>query len=169
MGKAHLISQAEYARRRGVDPTSVRDAIRAGRITLIDGKIDPSVADVQWQANTRRRARAIDEAPAPPPMPMGEGGYAYTGAVPDYNESRARREAAEAEKAELDLAKLRGELVSVDEVRASLQRRIAGVREALLQLPARVVPLLVANPDAASMDRLLRDEITAAMQQIVDA
>lgn len=167
MGKAELISQAEYARRRGVDPTSVRDAIRAGRITLIEGKIDPSVADVQWQTNTRRRARAVDETPAAHPV-LGEGGYAYTGAVPDYNESRARREAAEAEKAELELAQLRGQLVSVDEVRASLQRRIAGVREALLQLPARVVPLLVANPDAASMDRLLREELTAAMQQIAD-
>ena len=94
---------------------------------------------------------------------MGEGAYA---SVPSYNESRAKREAAEAELAELRLAAERGDLVRASEVRASMSKRAAGLREALLQLPARVVPLLAANPDPASMDKVLRGEIVAALAQL---
>ena len=162
MAKAELITQAEYARRRGVDPTSVRDAVRAGRITLIDGKVDPAVADVQWQANTRRRARAVDEPPAS--SPMGEGAYQTPPSdVSDYNRARAMREHAEAQLAELKLLEQRGDLVRADDVRAALAKKIAALRESLLQMPARVVPLLVADSSPAAMDQILRTEIVSAL------
>lgn len=159
--KSERVSQVEYARRRGVDPTSVRDAIRAGRITLIDGKIDPTIADVQWERNTRKRARAVDERrpDAAAPVPTEPNGY---------HDARARREQAEAELAELRLAELRGELVRASSVRANLGKRLVAMRESLLQLPARVVPLLVANPEPGAMDVTLRAEITSALTQIVD-
>ena len=166
MAKAELITQAEYARRRGVDPTSVRDAVRAGRITLIDGKVDPAVADVQWERNTRRRARAVDEAPRQrEPAPRGEGAYATPPVddVIDYNLERARRERYEADQAELRLAQMRGELVRADEVKAAQQRKVAALREAFLQFPARVVPMLVADPTPAAMDAILTREIHLAM------
>ena len=88
--------------------------------------------------------------------------------VPDYNASRARREAAEADLAELRLAEERGDLVRAAVVRASLAKRAVGLREALLQLPARVVPMLVATPDAASMDKILHAEIVSALAQLTD-
>lgn len=165
MPKAELITQAEYARRRGVDPTSVRDAVRAGRITLIEGKIDPAVADVQWERNTRRRGRAVDEKPAP----RGEGAYAAPPPgddVPDYNLERARRERYEADQAELRLAQMRGELVVAAEVKAAHQRKVAALREAFLQLPARVVPMLAADPKPAGMDAVLTREIHLAMAML---
>ena len=164
MAKAELITQAEYARRRGVDPTSVRDAVRAGRITLIDGKVDPAVADVQWQANTRRRARAVDE---PPGQPMGEGAYQTPPSdTPDYNRARAMREHAEAQLAELKLLEQRGDLVRAGDIRAALAKKIAALRESLLQMPARCVPLLVADPTPAAMDQILRTEIVAALSAL---
>ena len=97
--------------------------------------------------------------------PMGEGAYANP--VPSYNESRARREAAEANLAELKLAQERGELVLAVDVRQAMAKRAAGLRESLLQLPARVVPLLAANPDPGAMDQVLRAEIVAALSQLV--
>ena len=169
MPKAELISQAEYARRRGVDPTSVRDAVRAGRITLIDGKIDPAVADVQWERNTRRRARAVDEAPRQlAPATRGEGAYASPpdDDVPDYNLERARRERYEADQAELRLAQMRGELVRADDVKAAHQRKVAALLEAFLQLPARVVPMLAADATPAGMDAVLTREIHLAMAML---
>ncbi|WP_289241706.1 hypothetical protein [Delftia sp.] len=51
-----LVTQAEYARRRGVAKSAVAKAVKEQRIALIDGKIDPAVADIQWQQNTRARA-----------------------------------------------------------------------------------------------------------------
>jgi hypothetical protein len=160
-----LISKAEYARRRGCTQPAVLRAINDGRITLIDGKIDPVAADAQWERNSRPRlgSRPAIEVPVSqdsPPVeaPAREGD--------DYWSSKARREAAEAEMAELKLAEQRGELVRAAAVRTALAKKVATLRETLLQLPSRVVPLLVATPDAAAMDRLLREEITLALTDI---
>lgn len=40
----------------GLRQKAVRKAIAEGRISTIDGKIDPEVADIQWAKNTRARA-----------------------------------------------------------------------------------------------------------------
>ena len=170
MPAGELISQAEYARRRGVDPTSVRDAIRAGRITLVGGRVDPSAADMQWDRNTRRRVRAIDEKPAAnayiqsPPRTHS----APSDPAPDYNEARARREQAEAELAELKLAEQRGMLVRVEVVKNANARRVSAMREAFLQLPARVVPLLLADTSASAVDAVLKREIHGALQRVLE-
>lgn len=133
-----------------------------------DGLIDVAMARLALANRVRPSAKSASFAAATPAAAPAISPASNDQAITSYHVAKTLREAAEATIAELKLAEMRGHLVSVDEVRASLQRRIAGVREALLQLPARVVPLLVANPDAASMDRLLREEITAAMQQISD-
>jgi hypothetical protein len=174
-----LVTNSEYARRRGCDEKAVRKAIAAGRITalLVDGRrlIDPSVADIQWARNTRprqanaRRGDAGQHASGAAPVEQGAAAMQIAEAVAsggDYFESRARRELAEAELAEHKLAELRGDLVRATSVRVALAKRAAAVREGLLQLPARVVPRLVAQSDPAAMDRILRDEISAAMAHL---
>lgn len=166
MPKAELITQAEYARRRGCDPTSVRDAVRAGRITLIEGKIDPAVADVQWQRNTRTRAGTpandanLSAPPAPTQTePLGE----------DYWSSRARREKAEADLAELKLAEQRGELVRADAVRSAVSKRAAGLREALLQIPSRLAAVVAAETSQARCHELLEAELHQVLAQLVES
>jgi phage terminase Nu1 subunit (DNA packaging protein) len=100
--------------------------------------------------------------------PMGEGAYARQ-PESEYNTARTRREKAEAEIAELRLAEQLGLLINAAHVRAALAKRVAGLREAMLQLPARVVPLLAASPDASSMDKILRAEIVAALAQLTES
>ena len=47
------ISIRAYAARKGISDTAVRKAIKSGRITLTkNGKINPALADRQWEANT---------------------------------------------------------------------------------------------------------------------
>jgi hypothetical protein len=46
-----LISRREYARRRGVSEKAVRKAIEAGKIPVVDGMIDPEIADAAWIRN----------------------------------------------------------------------------------------------------------------------
>ena len=165
-----LVTQAEYARRRGVDPTTVRDAIRAGRISLIDGRIDPAVADVQWQRNTRARARNVGSVQAPQVPPPAGGQHA--GAAPEpagresYDEARRRRELAEANLAELKLAELRGELLRADAVRAQVAKLAAGLREGLLQIPPRLAPVLAAGADAAKVQDALADALRQVLEQV---
>lgn len=86
-----------------------------------------------------------------------------------HDQARARRERAEADLAELKLAELRGELVRATAVRAAIARQAAGLREALLQMPSRLVPILAADPDPGRMDMALRAEIVSALQQITGA
>lgn len=85
-----------------------------------------------------------------------------------HDQARTRREIAEANLAELKLRELRGELVRVDKVRAERQRRVAAMREVMLQLPARLVPVLAADSSPAAMDLVLKREIAAAMHQVVE-
>lgn len=63
-----LITPAEYARRRPCHHTAVLKAIKTGRISLIDGKIDPEVANIQWDKNTRPRTQKPQPSPAAPPV-----------------------------------------------------------------------------------------------------
>ncbi len=170
-----LITQAEYARRRGVDPTSVRDAIKAGRITLIDGKIDPDVADVQWARNSRARVRTGQEPPVRNPthpqthgLPAGDDDPITAPRLLTYEEARRRRELAEAQKAELQLAELQGDLIRTADVRAAYAKRAAGLREALLQIPARLAAVVAAEGDQAKCHDILQGELHQVLAQVTE-
>lgn len=163
-----LISQAEYARRRGVAKSAVAKAVAEGRITLIDGKVDEEVANIQWERNTRARAASgqprghvstppasllddaqRDAAPAPaPPAPQPDTGYSA---------ARARREQAEAETAEIQLAKLRGELCSAQDVARGGFEAARELRDALESsvnsLAAEVAGLSTADACAQVLRR----------------
>jgi hypothetical protein len=175
VGTVQLITQAEYARRRGCTEGAVRRAVRDGRISLINGKIDPVAADAQWARNTRVRAgsRATDDVNL-----SGSGGTGGTAAgdndddedsATGYWKSRARRERAEAELAELKLAELQGQLVRADDWAAALAKRAAAFREGLLQIPARLAAQLAAETDQARIHGLLEDELRQVMSQLTAA
>jgi hypothetical protein len=179
MGKVDqkLMTQAEYARHRGCSREGVRRAVQSGRISAIgpDKLIDPAVADIQWASNTRARASSAPPAaagtnPATNPATAPPGAIlAEPDASVSYLDWRTRREAAEAMTAELALLELRGVLVRAADVKQALSRSVAALRESFLQLPARLVPLLAADPAAASMDRILRAEIVAALAGFVES
>jgi hypothetical protein len=153
-----LLTQAAYARHRGVTRQAVREAIRAGRITVdADGLLDPVAADAQWQARTRPRARPAGGASQAAPDTTAGG----TG----YLEAKRRQAVADAEVAELRLAELRGELVRVADVRHAYGRRLAGLREALLSLPPRLAPVLAAEPDQLRVLRALEDALHHALRE----
>lgn len=146
-----LMTRAEYARHRGCSPQAVTRAERERRITVTaDGLIDPIAADAQWQARTRPRVRARDEATAEP---------AQESEHVSYQEARRRQAVADAIHAERELRRQAGELVYLKDVVGEYERFLIAVRESFLQLPPRLVPLLVADPTPAAMDRLLRDGI----------
>lgn len=147
-----LITQAEYARRRGVAKSAVAKAVSENRISLINGKVDPSVADIQWERNTRARAdggRATTELPAGlPPAPDVQTLPASTTDEGEYSVNRARRERYEADLAQMKLLEQQGDLVRVVEVRAEIAKRVGQLKNNLLQIPARMAYLL--TPEARS-------------------
>ena len=159
-------------------------AVKAGRITLIDGKVDPVQADRDWEANSRARPRNVNappeypRPPAPPrpppapvqapPAPPPAAEPIEHGEVPNYQESRARREAAEADLAELKVRTQRGELVPVASVRAEFSRQMAAVRDGLLNIPARLAPVLAAETNVSRVQTLIDAELRAVLAQLIE-
>lgn len=173
-----LITQAEYARRRGVAKSAVCKAVSEQRISLIDGKIDPTVADIQWERNTR--ARADSERPADVSRGASAGTASNAGAgdarqaaagsaspsnpsefetPSSYSVDRARREKYEADMAQLKLLEQQGDLVRVVEVRAEMAKAIGQLRQNALQLPARLAPIISAETDQAAVHAMLDAEM----------
>lgn len=182
MTKVKLMSQAEYAKHRGVSAVAVHKAVKGRRISLVGDKIDPVVADIQWAANTRPRIdhakrEAEDlQSPLAAVSPAAAASHVIVArqvdapaAPEDYWASRARREAAEAAIAEMKRDELEGHLIRADAIRAAWARRIATARDALLQIPARLAPLLAAEPSMERVAELLEVELRQALADLSGA
>jgi len=173
--KRGLISQREYARRRGVSHAAVQHAVSAGRISTVDGKIDPELADKEWRENTdqskpRNRITGSPKqtrVPGEPSEPMGSGGG--NGSATGYAKARAARELYQAQLAKLELDRRRGEVVRADEVRVGAFNMARKARDQLIALPERVAANLAATEDPAEVQRILEEEIERICQEIADA
>jgi hypothetical protein len=173
VGSIELITKSEYARRRNCTEAAVRRAVNDGRITLIDGKVDPVAADAQWARNTRVRAgsRPADDANLTGAgSSSGGSGAASSGDSPRddpdaYWAVKARREKAEADMAELKLAELRGELVRRSDIEAVHARSASLFREALLEMATRVAPVIAGcGGDQAKIRQILEEENLQALR-----
>ena len=86
-----------------------------------------------------------------------------------HDQARTRREIAEANLAELKLSELRGDLVRVADFRSAAAREDAALREALLQLPARLAPQVAAIADQAACHDLLQTELHAVLNLLTSS
>lgn len=165
-----LISQNEYAQQRGVSREAVRRHVAAGRITLVDGKIDPVIADAQWSANVRNprvpflrqsHAPAV-ESPAPPPdCAISQSSY-------DLQLSRAKREHHEAALAEMRERKMAGELVELAHVHLAYTTLAAQLRAALERIPDKLAPRLAAESDEHHVHGLIMAELDQALSDMAN-
>lgn len=71
--------------------------------------------------------------------------------------------------AEMEEARLRRELIRVAAVQAQLATDYATTRDAMLQIPARMGPLLAAESDPAIVQSLLHAEIHQTLVQLSGA
>ena len=173
-----------YARHRGISHTAVRKALASGRITANgDGSINPTTADQDWASSTdiskprnsvtgrplvASRVSALRRAPADPvfaePSPPGTGGPSRLAS--SYADSRAARESYLARLAKLEFEERSGKLVDADEVRAQVFALGRRMRDAMLALPDRVAPVLVAQADPADIHRVLSEEIQSCLSEL---
>lgn len=114
-----------------------------------------------------------------PPVDMqpwpGGGGDAGREAVyggdpaEDHQAARTRREIAEANLAEMREAEERRDLIRVSAVKVTLATVFATTRDALLQIPARLAPILAADADPANVQNTLHAEIHQALLHLAGA
>lgn len=127
-----LITQAEYARHRGCSQAGVKKAVDAGRITLVNGKIDQAKADKAWADNTdpRQQRKPGRQAAAPEELTAMEG-------IPIAEATRLHEiEKLRKIKNENDLRE--GKMLDADDVQKTWERHRESVKNRLLLLPSKV-------------------------------
>lgn len=157
-----LLNNSQYAAHRGVSHEAVRKAIKSGRISLINGKIDPEVADIQWAKNTNQvkaaaanggRMREFEKNPIQALVEQASP------AVEDYMHWKTRRERAEAIRAEQDQEREAENLVYKDQVERGAKTAARMLRDQLLSVPARLAAELAPITDINTIEQKIRDEI----------
>lgn len=169
------MSQRAYARYRGCSPSTVHQAIQRGRITLVDGKIDPELADRQWASNTDNSVvknsetgnphhkRAEDAPPDSLPMESPGGG---NGSSASYARARAARETFQAQLAQLQLQRERGEVVDANEVKIAAFNAARRARDQLMALPDRAAAIVAALETTEECHEVLREEVERICKEL---
>lgn len=174
-----LVTFSEFAALKGCAKGTVTAATKsriASAVVEKDGKrwLDRDLALQLWNRNTKatHNAKVSQADPVEPTTPR-ELRKAIDAlpddAIPELNESRARREHYQAELAKLQVAQQRKELVPVDEVKKEAFQIGRSVREALANLADRLSHQLAGETDPTVIHQLLSDEHRDALLALVEA
>ena len=87
-------------------------------------------------------------------------------ANPDYEEARARKVAAEAEITELELAKVRGELVVAEDVVSAWSDTLSSLKAKMVSIPSKAAPIVAAEDSAGGCQQVLEDLIREALEEL---
>ena len=165
------ISIRAYATRKGISDTAVRKAIKSGRITLTkNGKINPALADRQWEANTDpAQVYAIKEdSPARAASSETASSASSGGIGVSYQQSRAIREAYEARLKKLEFDERTGKLISTETVQREAFNAARKTRDMILNVPDKVIPLLIGKTDIHEMKEILRKELLRTLENLAN-
>jgi hypothetical protein len=159
------LRQRDLADALGVSPSLVtRLKARGMPVHSVEAAVAWRDVNLSWR---RSKGVRLDTAAAQMHTdPPSQVAVPLTGAT--VWENRARREAAEADLAEIRLAELRASLVKVDDVRSSYARRVLALRDSLLQLSARLAPVVTAESDQARCQALIDAELRQVLQMVTE-
>lgn len=176
-----LVTFSEFAAIKGCVKGTVTAASKARIAAAVvekDGKrwLDRDLAIELWDKNTKAthnsKVRRADPIEVEPPRDAAELKRRVEGlpddAIPDLNESRARREHYQAELAKLQVTQQRGELVPADEVKKEAFKMGRSVREALANLADRLSHQLAGETDPTVIHQVLTQEHRAALVELCD-
>ena len=83
-----------------------------------------------------------------------------------YDEARTRKVNAEAEIAELELARVHGTLVIAVDVVQAWEEVLGALKGKLLSIPTKAAPVVSAEPDAAQCQHILEDLMNEALEEL---
>lgn len=175
---APKLTQAALARELAVSRQAINDLVKRGVLSVDrDGKIDLELARVAIANRVRpsgKTAAALPTGATAAPQPAARAAAEGTAAPDDmavtsYHVAKTLRETAEARLAQLKLSEQRGEVIRVEAVRSALGSLLAATRDSLLQIPARLAPVLAAEADAAKVHDLMQAELHQALAQLTSA
>lgn len=176
-----LMGQREYARHRGCALRAVQKAIESNRISLVevDGqkKIDSDQADRDWLSKTdpakqsllnpagpAPRMPAVDRIPGderPPDGPVADDDEEDPN-TEAFRKSRAEQMAIRVERERIELDVLRSKYIELEEAKRLVFTAFRALRDAALNVPARIKDQCAAESDAFQVEQIMDAELTAA-------
>ena len=169
--KQAMMTQAQYAKRRGVARSSVTRAIASGRLSrsvaTVDSKrviADPELADQEWLAATdyskapssvKERYGHTEGGEEPKNLPDSDA------AVMPLALESAREKHWKARLAELEFRTKAAQFVDVNEVRAAVIDKFVSAKTKLLGIPSRIRQRMphISIADIAEIDGLVREAL----------
>lgn len=176
-------TKAEYAHRKGVSRPAISQAIRAGRVVVLeDGRVDVEASDRVWDAKTdtlqslranapKRRAQALADEPhrSPPPAERAtanEPDAPLSRVIYDFESARAKRETHAANIAEMEERKRAGELCETSAVLMTMTTIGSNFRTALERVADKLADRVAAETDPHACHQIISAEITQALEQL---
>lgn len=158
--KPFELSIRAYAKHKGVTDTAVRKAIKNGRITIKkNGKIDKEKADADWetykQIEKERDMPLVQES-------MGSDSRNI------YRQSKTVEATYKAKNEKLKYEKEIGKLIDANQVRIEAFNMARKTRDRVLNVPDRVIPMLIGKTDIKEMKKILRKELIVALKELGD-
>ena len=161
-----LITYVDLAKIKNVSKSAVsqrkaKGIFKQALVKTEDGKdyLDKDLALKAWDgvyiapSNTKKELKQkIDSLPAD--------------LIPDFAESKAKREFYLAELAKLDVEEKKKQLVSVDEIKKSSFAKARAMREAFSNLADRLSHQLAGEDDATVIHKLLSTEHREALENL---
>jgi hypothetical protein len=189
-----LLTQKQYAERRGCRPQYINKLVRGGRIELHDGKINPREADAalasmkrvgrvvpakratQKPAKAKKSAAKKQQRRHSPGRPVSQPPAAAAleqandpkpgSATARLTQSRARGEHYKAELARIEFERMSRILIPADEVLKAEQQKNANVRTRFRRLARSVAPLLARLTQPAEIELTLGEEIDRLLREL---
>jgi len=149
-----LITQAAYAKQKGVSRAAICKHAKVGNITLVNGKVDPLLADKQLKVNldiTKQRKMKVSDDD------IGNE-------LNSYQAARARREKAKASLAELEFTEKAGKLVAVEQVEKEAEDLYGKYRERMLNVVTSATNKLIGETNEFKFRKTLKKEIEQAIK-----
>lgn len=154
--KKGLLSLRKYAEHRGVTLAAVQKAIETGRIaTEPNGKIDPEVCDLAWDAGTdpsKQRKTVV-------PRRVRKN-------AEKFQEARASSEDYKAKLFRLKFEQQSGKLVDAEVVKKRAFENARALRDSLLNLPNQIGVDLAAETDPLKVINMLTRELTRCLEEL---
>jgi len=159
--RCNLISQAEYSRQKNVTRAAINYHVKNGAITLINGLIDPGLADKELMENSDPAREGLRKIPGPKATGAikGDGDNGLT-----YKQAKIMLINYQAKLAELTYKEKIREIVKAKDVETAAFNTARNVRDQLLNIPDRIAAIVAAESDKRKVHKILQNEFEKALE-----
>jgi hypothetical protein len=161
-----VMTQAEYARHRGVNPSHISRLKERGILVMRGKLVDVAASDAVLDD------KPVDVEPqqaAPPPQfrPAPDSLGGQTGA--SFGQARTVEMVFRAKLRKLEYEARQGEMIKAEVVRKSMADAGRTIRDGILGLPDRLATVLAAEGDAKKIHVTLKTELSRELEALANA